>query len=122
MKTHCVRYLLVMLGLLCISTGCRETTRRIDFFLEGHVWWGENLAVGDSVQAIFTGISFPTFPTITITNTVGRYLLWYTEDYATDKTEILYKIRSQDSLGVWSEYKEGIITGEIAYAIVDFHL
>jgi hypothetical protein len=113
-----MKYLLLPLVLLCISTGCRDGTHRIDFVVIATVWWGESLAVNDSVQITLDNY----YTDIYLTNSAGWCETSLTEEYATNETEVSYKVRAQDSLGIWSGYKEGTMTADNPNAGVTFYL
>jgi hypothetical protein len=123
MKTRYMKYLLLSLALLCMSTGCRNESSRIDFILDVIVFWGENLAVGDSVNVKFGGQVDTTVTGIfDITDSLGECQFYYAIEYPSRDEEVPYGVRAQDSLGVWSEYKEGIMKGDNPGAQVYFHL
>lgn len=112
MKKHYIKYFLVALILLGISGGCERTPSYRDFEISGLVWWGDKVAIGDSVEAIFG------YAQATSTDSSGGYYFFY---HAADE-QVDYKVRAKDSLGVWSGYKEGTINSDNPTAEVDFHL
>ena len=111
-----MRYFLFWLIFLVLAGGCEKHDKRYAYLLEGHVWWGEKLAINSPVE-----VSEPLYPfgvDTVFTDTTGWYS--YVWEYHYDEV-FSYKVRAMDSTGCWSPYKQGEVEPN-GIEVVDFHL